>query len=60
MVILALGIMPDFEYYRTQPTTAPSNCTKLLRIVVLLVHQVGLVKDLTGFIQTNAMLPLGL
>jgi hypothetical protein len=52
MVVLALGIMPDFEYYRTQPTTAPSNSTKLLRIVILLVDQVSLVKNLLRLFET--------
>jgi hypothetical protein len=37
VIVLALGIVPDFEDNGTQQTAAPTDCTKLFRIIVLLV-----------------------
>jgi hypothetical protein len=38
--------MPDLEYHRTEATAAPPDCTKLFRIVVLLVNEVDLIENL--------------
>lgn len=38
VIVLALGIVPDFEDDGTQQTAAPTDCTKLFRIIVLLVN----------------------
>jgi hypothetical protein len=56
MVVFALGVIPDLEYDRTQHTTAPTDRTELFRIVVLLVHQVSLIKDLLRLFKANAVL----
>jgi len=49
--------MTDFENHATQATAAPPNRAQLFRIVILLVHQVGLVKDFNRLIETDTMLP---
>jgi hypothetical protein len=58
MTVLALGVFPHFEYHGTQNTTAPTDCTELFRIVVLLVYQVSLVKDLLRLFEADAVLSL--
>jgi hypothetical protein len=36
VVVFAIGVMPDLENHGTEATAAPSDSTKLFRIVVLL------------------------
>jgi hypothetical protein len=55
MVVLTLGVVLDLEDHGTQPSVAPANRTILLRVVVLLVDQVGLLKNLLNFFETDAM-----
>jgi hypothetical protein len=38
VIVLTLGIVPDFEDDGTQQTAAPTDCTKLFWIIVLLVN----------------------
>jgi hypothetical protein len=56
MVVLASGITPDLEDDGAERFSAPSDRTELLRIIVLLVNQVRLVKDLLRFFQADAVL----
>jgi hypothetical protein len=55
MVVFALGVIPDLEYGRTQDAAAPTNCTKLFRVVVLFVYQISLIKDLLRLFEANAV-----
>jgi hypothetical protein len=50
VIVFALGVIPDFEDDGTQQTATPTDCTELFRIVVLLVNQIGLLKDLLRFL----------
>jgi hypothetical protein len=52
---IALGVVSDLENYGTQPPAAPPNGAKLFGIVVLLVDQIGLVKNLLSFFETNVV-----
>jgi hypothetical protein len=58
VVVFAFRVMPDLEDYGTEAPTAPANSTELFRIIVLLVNQVRLVKDLLHFFQTDTMFSL--
>ena len=60
MVILAFGIVPDLENHRTKATEAPAYCAKLFGIIVLLVDEVNLVKNLLCFRQADTVLTLDL
>ena len=55
MEVFTFIVMPDLEYHRTQTPTRPTNCTELFRVVVLLVHQVGLIKDLLRLLKADAV-----
>jgi len=55
MVVFALRVMPDLEDDRAEAAPAPSYCTKLFRVVVLLVNQIHLLEDLLRFFQTDAV-----
>lgn len=55
MVVFALGIMSNLEYRRAKAASAPSDCTKLFRIVTLLVNQIHLIEDLLHFPEVNAV-----
>jgi hypothetical protein len=56
MAVFALGVFPHFENNGTQNTTAPTDCTELFRIVVLLVYQVSLIEDLLRLFEADAVL----
>jgi hypothetical protein len=56
MAVFAFRVLPHFEYHGAQNTTAPTDCTELFRIVVLLVYQVSLVKDLLRLCEADAVL----
>jgi hypothetical protein len=56
MVVFALRVMPDFENCGAEAASAPTDCTKLFRIVILLVNQIRLVENLLRFLETNAVL----
>ena len=58
MIIFALGVRPDFEDDGTQQSATPPDCTELFRIVILLVNQIRLVKDLLRLFQADAVFPL--
>src|ERR1017187_8734138 len=60
MIKLACGVMPDFKDDGTQEAAAPTDGTKLLRIVALLVDQVRLIEDLLRLLQADPVLPLDL
>jgi hypothetical protein len=46
VIVFSRRVIPDFEDDGTELATTPSDGTELFRIVVLLVNQIGLVKDL--------------
>jgi hypothetical protein len=46
VIVFALGVIPNLEDDGTKQTTTPADGAKLFRIVVLLVNQISLVKDL--------------
>ena len=58
MVEFAFRVMPDLEYHRTEATATPPDCTKLFRIVVLLVDNVDLIEYFPRFLQADAMFSL--
>jgi hypothetical protein len=55
MIILTFGIVPDFKYHSAYTIAAPPNGTKLIWIVIALVHQISLVENLSRLLETNAM-----
>src|ERR1700691_1242661 len=60
MVELARGVVPDLKDDGTQEPAAPSDGTKLFRIVALLVGQVRLIEYLLRLQQADPVLPLDL
>src|SRR5579863_8411747 len=55
VIVFPLRVVPDFEDHRAKAAATPSDCTKLFRIVILLVHDVGLIEDLPRFLQADAV-----
>jgi hypothetical protein len=55
VIILPLGVMPDFEDHRTKPAATATDCAKLIRIVILLVDDAGLIEDFLRFLQADAV-----
>src|SRR5258706_5379483 len=55
VMILTLRATPDLKYNGTQAASAPTDCSKLFRIIVLLVHHVHLVEDLLRLWQPLAV-----
>lgn len=60
MIIFALAIMPDLEDHRTQPITTPSDGTKLLRVVILLIDQISLIEYPLCLFETDAVFTLNI
>ena len=60
MVVFASGVIPDFEDDRTQAASAPPDRAILLRIVILLINQVRLVKDLLRLFKADTVLSFDL
>ena|SRR5579863_3928972 len=56
VVVFALRVMPDLKNHGTKASIAPANGTELFRIVVLLVDQVDLIKNLLRLTQADTML----
>lgn len=50
--------MPDLENYRAEVAPAPTDGTKLLRIVVLLVDDIYLIEYLLRLIQADTVFSL--
>src|ERR1035441_165579 len=60
VVQLPRGVIPDFKDDGTQEAAAPTDGTKLRRIVTLLVDQVRLIEYLLRLLQADPVLPLDL
>ena len=60
MVKLAFVIVPHLKNDRTQQAAAPTDRTKLLGIIALLVHQIRLIEYFLCLLQADPMLPLDL
>ena len=58
MVAFTLRVMPEFENHRAEAPAAPTNCTKLFRIIVLPIDQVYLVEYILRLFQADAMFSL--
>lgn len=56
VVVLSFRVMPDLKDHGTEAPAAPPGCTELFRIVLLLVNQVRLVKNLPRLLQADPML----
>jgi hypothetical protein len=52
--------MPYLENDGTEATEAPTDCTKLFGIIVLLVDPVDLIEAVLRFVQADAVLPFDL
>jgi hypothetical protein len=50
VIVFAFGVVPNFEDDGTHKAATPTYCTELFRIVVLLVDQIGLVKNRLCFL----------
>lgn len=50
--------MPDLENHGTEASKTPSDCTKLFRIVALLVDEVHLIENVLRILQADAVLSL--
>ena len=48
--------MPDLEDHGAELSATPPDCTKLFRIIILLVNQVCLIENFLRLHQTDAML----
>jgi len=55
VVVLSLAVIPGLENHGTEAVSAPSNGTKLFRIVTPLVDQVRLVEYLLRFFQADTV-----
>jgi hypothetical protein len=58
VAVFALSILADLENDRTEATAAPTDRTKLLRIVRLLVNDVHLIEYFLCLFQADAVFPL--
>jgi len=56
VAIFSVRIVPDLVDDRVQTAAAPSDCTKLLRVVALLIDNVHLIEYLSRLLQTDTVL----
>ncbi len=57
MVILAFGVVSNLEDDGTEPAAAPSNSSKLFRVVILLIDQINLIEDFMRLFEVDAVVP---
>src|ERR1035441_1566403 len=58
VVKLAPGVMPDLEDHGTEAAAAPTYCTKLFRVIALLVDEIHLIKYVLRLFQADPVLSL--
>src|ERR1035438_1470352 len=59
VVVFTLPVLPDLENHGTKAAAAPTNGTKLLRIIVLPIDEVYLVEYILRLFQADAVFSLG-